>query len=613
MTENRPTYESGGITWNLSDLYQADDDPRLNNDLNALKDKALTFTASYKGKINEKTLDARSLLSAITEYESIHEMGMGPYLFALLFYSSNTQDHRRKRLLQQVREKWHEIFQLLAFFKVDILALPEHLLKRLAFHPDLSKYSHFLLHLMEFKPYTLSEPEEKIITTRNLSGRGAFIALYDDLLGTLSFPLEIEGKRTHLTAAQILALFHVGNRSVRERAFQTFLQGLGTQGIVFKNILNALILSHRQDDAERGHPTPIHSTHLSNEIKGSIIETMTGAVEDHYALAGRYFRLKARILGLKRLKLTDVFAPLRKLRDGVGFSEARKILCAAMKELHPVFYVSAHEIFEKGWIDAEVREGKQAGAFCKCLAPSQHPYISLHFDGDIKGLMTLAHELGHGIHYRLAAQQSYLNFDPPPVLAETAATFTELIVSNYLMGQEDLSIQRSTLIASQIEGILVTVFRQNVLTRFEQAIHNLRHDHLMSEKEICKLWWEENLRVYGEDVDVNPDYYWGWTYISHFFHCPFYCYSYIFGNLLSIILFQSYKDKGKDFLEQIVHLFSAGSSRRPLDMLEEMGLDPSQEGFWNEAFRYIGGLIDSLEMSEKTPRGRPTRPQHVGN
>jgi oligoendopeptidase F len=602
MIEEAHTLAAQGIVWDLSDLYQGDDDPGLNDDLKELHERSISFATSYRDKLQKKNLTTHTLLSAIKEYESIHEMGMRPYLFSLLFYSSNTQDHRRKRLLQKVREKRDEISQMLAFFKVDILALPAHLLKRLAFHPDLSKYSHFLLHLMELKPYALTEPEERIITTRNLSGRGAFIALYDDLLGSLSFPLEIEGKRTHLTTAQILALFHIGNRSVRERAFQKFLQVLGRQGMVFKNILNALILSHRQDDAERGHPTSMHSTHLSNEMEGSIIETMTGAAEDHYALARRYFRLKARILGLKRLKLTDVFAPLRKAREGVGFSKARKILCGAMEDLHPLFYVFANEIFEKGWIDGEVREAKKAGAFCKCLAPSQHPYISLHFSGDIKGLMTLAHELGHGIHYRLAAQQTYLNFDPPPVLAETAATFTELIVSNYLMGQEELSIHRSTLIASQIEGILVTVFRQSVLTRFEQTIHNLRQDHLMSEKEICKLWWEENLRLYGEDVDMNPAYCWGWTYISHFFHCPFYCYSYIFGNLLSIILFQNYKDKGKDFLEQIVHLFSAGSSRRPLDMLEEIGLDPRQKGFWNEAFRYIGGLIDSLEMYEKTPR-----------
>jgi oligoendopeptidase F len=599
MIERTSACSANGIVWNLSALYQGDGDPKLDSDLKELKDRSSTFAAFYRGTLKERSLDVHTLLSSIKEYESICELGMRPYLFALLYHSSNTQDHSRTRLLEKVREEREEVSQLLAFYKVHMLALPEHILKGLATHQHLSNYRHFLLHLIEMRPYTLTEGEETIIRKRELSGRYPFISLYDELMGSLSFPVEIEGGRKYLTTAWVLALLHSPDRSLRENAFQTFLEGLGSHGMVFKNILNALILNDHQEDIERGHPSPMQKMHFSNEMNDSLIQAMMRAVENHYPLTRRYLRLKARILGVKRLKLTDIFAPLKKERVELSFSRAKKILLNAMKDLHPLFHGIACEVFEKGLIDAEVRDGKQDGAFCKCFAPSQNPYISVHFTGNIKDLLTLAHELGHAIHYRLAAKQSYLNFYPAPVLAETASIFAELIVAHHLKGEEASRIDRSTLISSQIEGILLNVFRQNVLTRFELAVHSLRQHQVITEEEICQLWSQENLRLYGEEVTMIPAYRWGWAYIPHFFHRPFYCYSYIFGSLLSIVLFQNYQDKGSDFLEGIIALLSAGSSRRPLDMLEEMGLDPSQEGFWNQAFRYIGGLINSLEMSEK--------------
>jgi oligoendopeptidase F len=266
-----------------------------------------------------------------------------------------------------------------------------------------------------------------------------------------------------------------------------------------------------------------------------------------------------------------------------------------MENFHPLFHSTAYDFFEKNWIDAEVRQGKPDGAFCKCLSPSQHPYISMHYNGNIQDVIILAHELGHGIQYILSSKQSYLNFNPSPVLAETASAFSEILVTRYLMEEKEFKNVLPTLIASHMEGILTTVFRQNVLTRFEQALHRDRQDHLLSEQEICQLWWEENNRLYGKDVEMVTGYQWGWTYIPHFVHRPFYCYSYIFGSLISIILFQNYMEKGDGFVEDIFHLFSSGSSRPPLEMLSYMGLNPGDKSFWEPAFQYISGLIDSLE------------------
>ena len=581
-----------GIVWDLSELYHGDTDLELDKDLETARDKALGLVASFKGKINNKNLDPKTLLSAIRKYESIHEMGMRPCLFAYLYHSADTRDHKRNRLLQKVKEKWNEISQILTFFELEIKALPEDSLKNLAVHHDLSKYRHFLLNQIQWKPHALSEAEERIIKQGHLSGRDAFISLYDQFTGALSFSVKIEGKNVELNIYQALSLLRSPDRLLREKVFDTFLKELEKNGLVFKNILNALLLAHHQEDVERGHPFPMHRIHLNNEVNESIIENMMGVVEDHYPLARRYLRQKARCLGLGKLKITDVFAPLKEDNHLVSFSDATKIMLEAAENLHPVFHSFVREIFTNNRIDAGVRAGKQNGAFCKSMATSLHPYISMSYAGDISDLMTLAHEVGHGIHYRFCSEQSYLNFDPPSILTEAASTFMEMVVIEHLMKKKDYQKLRPALLALQIEGIMTTVFRQNVLTRFEQAIHNKRRDHLLSAREICGLWWDENYRFYGEEVEMTDGYRWGWTYIPHFFHRPFYCYSYIFGNLLSIMLFQNYQEKGDEFLETIIDLLKTGSSRTPIEMIKDMGLD-IENMRWEPDFKYMEALIDS--------------------
>jgi len=584
-----------GIVWDLSGLYHGDEDPGLDQDLGAVRDKALGFVALFKGKINNENLDPKTLLSAIREYESIHEKGMKPHLFAYLYHSSDTGDHNRIRLLQKVRETWSEISQLLAFFELKIKALPADFLTRLAAHEDLLKYRHFLLNQIRFKPYALSEPEEMMIKRGHVSGRDAFLSLYDEIMGSLHVPVVINGKEHSLTIDQTQALFYSPDRALRETASETLFLELRKQRVVFKNIINALVLDYSQENQYRQHPSPMHSAHLLNEVNEPVIEEMMKSVEAHYPLVWKYFRLKARGLGLKGLKTRDIFALLQTDVPQLTFPEAEALVLGAMEELHPLFYSTSKQFFDDRRIDAESRSGKQNGAFCKCLAPSIPPYISLGYNGTIGGLMTLAHELGHGIHYRLASNQSYLNFRPPPVLAETASTFMETALTEYLFCHRVFERHASALLASRIEGILTTVFRQNVITRFEQAIHHKRQDHLLGAEEICQIWWDENKRFYGQQVEMTAGYAWEWARIPHLFHCPFYCYSYIFGNLLSIVLFQNYREKRDGFLEAIIDLLRSGSSLAPMEMFTEMGLNPEDKSFWKPAFQYIEDLIDSWE------------------
>lgn len=586
-------------SWNLSEIYRGAEDPELYKDLNAAYVRAVSFCLSYKDKIDDTALDARTLCSAIKEYESIHEQGLKPKVFAFLIYSSNTLDNKYQSLFQDVSEKWHKILNETAFFILELTALPETLLSELASHPCLSDYRHFLLRLIPKKPYTLSLEEEKIIKTKELSGKQAFALLYDELIGSLSFPVEINGKIRQSGIDQIRHVLQLPDPLLREKTLDIYLHRLGEHEIVFKNIINALMLDYHQEERIRGFSSPMHNMHLLNEVNEEMIETMMMVTEENYPLIRRYFRTKAELLGLKRLKVSDIFAPLQEETFHITFKDATEIVLDALKGLDPVFYSIASDLFKKKRIDAETRKGKLNGAFCKCGPPSQAPYISMAYSGNIKDIITLAHELGHGIHYRLASKQSYLNFEPRPVIAETASTFFELVINAHLLEKDEFQDWKYRLVASQIEGFYITIFRQNVLTRFELSMHNLRRDHRLTGEEISNIWWEENYRLFGETVEITPACKWGWISIPHFIHLPFYCYSYIFGNLLAIILYQNYIDYGWNFLEKVIEILSGGSSRPSIQILNEIGLDPQNRSFWEKAFDYIGRMVDFMEKSKR--------------
>ncbi len=593
--EKGSEYVAKGIVWDLDDLYHGHEDPRLDQDLEAVLDKAQAFVSCYRGKMSDKDLEAQTLLSAIQQYESIHELGMKPYAFAYLYHASDVRDSKRSALFQRVREAWNDILEMLTFFPLEIMALPESPLRTLTKHDALQNYRHFLFQQTKLKPYALSEPEEMIIHRMHLSGRKALVSLYDEFMASLQVALEIDGQAKSFSLEQVLSLLHKPDRVLRENAYQTLLQELGKQSVVLRNIFNALLLDHRLESLKRGHPSPMHRVCITDGVDERMIGEMMAVVEAHYPMGRRYFRKKARLLGLDKLNNFDLWAPLHGEGTQIPFSKAQEFVLGAMEAFHPSFHSIAHEFFEKNWVDAESRKGKRSGAFCRCFAPSLHPFVLMNYSGNLRDVAVLAHELGHGIHYRLASRQSFLSFDPSPILAETASTFSEILLIQHLLKSEELYAQVPTLLSSHLDGITATVYRQNVLTRFEQAIHRQRQNQLLSTEDLCQLWWDENERLYEEDVEMIPDYRWGWAHVPHFIRHPFYCYSYIFGNLLAMALYQGLETKGENFLQEIIRLFSTGASQTPMEMLTQLGLHSEQKPFWLKAFHYVEGLIDALE------------------
>jgi len=580
--------------WNLTSLYASPDDPAVSRDLEESLKAARGFQAEYQGK-EIASLDPPEFLRALIKYEAILEEGLKPFLYGSLLFSEDSQNPRYKSLLQKGKEGWNELENQVLFFRLALTGLPDSSLKTFLDYPPLQPYRHALEFHRRFHPFTLAEKEEALVNRKNLTGRAALTSLFDEFTGSFVFPLKIGEEEKELTGSEMLALLHSPDRDLREKAFRTFLQYHGQNSLVLAALFNALILDHRVEDEFRGYQGPMHRTHLENEIRPEVVDLMMGVTESHYPLAQEYFQIKACLLGLPKLKNSDLYAPLPGGHREIPWPAAKDLLLRSFGGFHPLFGRIAGEFFEKQWVEARIRKGKYGGAFCSGLTPALPPYLVLNYTGNLRDALTLAHEMGHGIHFYLARRQTLLNFDPPLTLAETASVFGEMMMVQALLRDEgDLEV-RQALLGAEIEDIIATVFRQNVLTRFEQAVYDLRRDHLLTGEELGDLWWRENERLFGQTVEMVPEYRWGWSYISHFIHSRFYCYSYIFGELVVLTLYEKYLEEGKAFIPAFIHLLESGGSDSPDKLLARLGLDINRPDFWERGFKVIRSLVDELK------------------
>ena len=582
--------------WDLRDLYEGDVVQEIQEDLDSIKNKALMFSDCYKHNLHDCFRDVNRFRKAIAEYEKIQEMGMRPSLFAHLYRAADNLDTFRESLSGRLLEKWEEISGIVLFFPLQIKALSEDVLTELAQNSALKPYKQFLLRLRKDKPFDLSEPEEQAIRMKGVSTKTALLALYDNTISSL--PVSIskgEGQDRSFSPNQVQGMLNSPDRNDREAVFAAFLSSLKSNGTLFQNILVSLTMNSKKESQHRGLPSSAHRSYLSNGVDETVIRTLLVAVREKYPLAGKYFRLKARAMGLKKLRYTDLLAPVGKEGRAVEFSRAKEIVTETAEKLGGCFSSTVITAFENGWIDWKIRAGKQYGAFCNCFSPSQHPYILMNYEGNAMALMTLAHELGHAVHYRVASEQSYLNFNPPPVLAETASNFMEGAAIMTLAGASEEKKTRLSFVAVYLDRIFLNLFRQHVFTSFEYAMYQNSSQGNLSEEEICSLWWKVNERLYGDTVEMPADYCWAWASVPHFFHLPFYCYSYIFGNLLSLTLLERMQEHGPSFMESIIKMLAAGGSRDTVELLASIGVNPTEGLVWKQAFRSIEKQIELFE------------------
>jgi oligoendopeptidase F len=591
-----PINSAEGVRWDLTDLYSGHNDPRIEITLRECHARAEAFAARFRAAFEHpESLTAVVLLDAMKDLEIIYEALGRVSSYAGLLYAADTSNSDYQNLEQRVEQRSTEIRNLLLFFEIQWLKIDDAVVTRLIGDPSLKIYSHYLGSLRRYRAHTLTEPEEKVVNEKDNTGRNAFGRLFSEITSSLAFTLEKDGKAEELNVSQVLSLLHEPDRALRQRALNTLYQGLSRHGQVLTFVYDTLIQDHLTMDRLRHYADPMAQRHLFNEIDGDAVKTMMAVTETNYGLAHDYFGLKAKLLQLPRLGLHDQYAPVGKEARPFPYNQAQQVILDAFEAFDPRFREIAGEFFAKNWIDAEIRKGKRGGAFCASPSPRLHPYILCNYDDNLRDVMTVAHELGHGLHGCLSRKQNYFNYDTPLTTAETASVFAEMLVFDYLLAQQTDPQVQIALLAGKIEDIFATVFRQNVLTRFEELAFAARKEKRLTPEALGSLWLEANSKYYGDAVEMPDGYRWGWSYIPHFIHSRFYCYSYVFGQLLVLALYRLYKDEGKSFVPKYLTLLEAGGSDSPEALLKPLGVNIYDPEFWQKGFEEIKGLVKVLE------------------
>jgi oligoendopeptidase F len=582
-----------GVVWDLSDLFAGADDPTITHALDQVKADAEQFAATYRGKISVAGGPAPDLLlQALRTYEDLQERSGRVTAYAHLLYDTDTRDEAARDLLQKVEQRTTALRNLWLFFDLEWLSLSDDDARRLVEDPALAPYRHYLAHERVFKRHTLSEPEEKIVNEKDQTGSSAWARLHTETVSSLSFPLEYDGETRALTLEQMRSLMYEPDRALRQKAHEVFYDVIAQQGQTLTFIYDTLIQDHQTMDRLRGYDSPMMQRHLSNELDGAAIEAMMQVVEANYGLAHEYFQVKARVLGLEQMELYDQYAPLRQGDSKVAWAEARRMVLESYGQMHPSFRELAERFFEQRWIDAEPRPGKRGGAYCWSVSPALHPYVLCSYNGSPRDAMTVAHELGHGLHGMLARKQTLFNYHSTLPLAETASTFGELMVFDALAAREPDKQARLGLVAGKIEDVFATVYRQNVLTRFEQGAFAARHQARLTPQKLGDVWLEANRPYYGDAIRMTAGYEWGWSYIPHFIRSRFYCYAYVFGQLLVLALYRMYQEEGQAFVPKLIRLLESGGSDTPEGLLAPLGADFRDPTFWQKGFDELKRLVE---------------------
>jgi oligoendopeptidase F len=588
---------SSDSTWDLSLLYSSPQDECWDGDLARVREQAKNFRRDFRGRIAAEHLSPEVLTGALKAYEHLQRQGLKPYLYAQLLFAGDSSQARHREMLAKVREAWSASSEEVIFFELEILRIDEERLAALIKDSEVAAYAHYLGQLRAHAPYTLSEEVEQVLKRKDLSGREAFSQLFEELTTSFSYLFRLPGKeaKREVTGEELLALLHHPDREIREKSFTTFLQKHADNSIVLTSCFNNILLDHSKEVELRRYPDIMTPTHLTSETEPAMVERMMAVTEANYGLAREYFAVKRQLLGLERMKNTDIYAPIAEVKRSYAFAEAKDLVLAAFSGFSPDLAEVAGAFFADRRIDLLPRPGKTGGAFCQGMLPGLPPYLLLNFTGNLRDVTTLAHELGHGVHFALAQRQNLFHYNAPLPMAETASVFGEMLLTRHLLDRETERQVKIELLCARLEDIIATTFRQNVLTRFELAAHRRRAEGLLAPEDYGQLWWEENEKLFGNAVEMIDAYRWGWSYIGHFIHARFYCYSYVFGELLVLALYQKYREEGKTFVPKYLDLLAAGGSRPPKELLRPLGIDLADPDFWQKGYDFVRGLLEELQ------------------
>lgn len=590
MASGTTTHETGAetIRWDLAQLYENTSD--LLKDLDEADREAQSFEETYRTTIERA--DASVWANALTAFESIHDRLGRAYTYAYLNWSTQTNESTAGALLQQVRERYTQTGQRLIFFELAWAHLKEEDAAVLMRDERLEKWRHYLeLQRLQAR-YLLTEPEEKILSEKDITGRAAWNRFFDESLGATRFTLDGE----EITEQEILSKLHEPDRGLRERAAHAFTEGLQANLRTLTYVFNTILADKATNDRLRGYPHWLTGRNLANEVSDDNVEALVSAVTGRYDIAERFYRLKKRLLGVSELMDYDRYAPLVDSDRRYTWDESRSMVLDAYASFHPEMAGIAERFFEERWIDAAVVEGKRGGAFSHGAVPSAHPYVMVNFTGKVRDVQTLAHELGHGVHQYLSRKQGVLQSDTPLTSAETASVFGEMLVFQRLYARETEDKNRLAMLVGKVDDTMATVFRQVSMNRFEDRIHRDRREHgELTSGRFSAHWRETQEAMFRGSVTLGSHYDIWWSYIPHFLHTPGYVYAYAFGELLVLALYARYREEGKAFTERYLDLLSAGGSEWPHRLTAPFGVDLTDPAFWSEGLDAIDDMVSRAE------------------
>lgn len=586
-----------GVKWDLSDLYEDHEDSNIQNDIKKALDEAERFREDFKGKVENGQLTASEFEQAMNRYEDIYERIAKVYSFAQLYYSLDTQDPDRGALVQKSQKKMSDVKNKLVFFELEWQNLDEDKAEEYMGSKELEDYKNYLRHWRRYKPYMLSESEEQIIESLQNTAKDAFVRLFDQTIGEIEVEFEYEEETKEMVLDQALSILYDRDREKRKKASDAVTEALQNKNKVLTFIFNNIVQNHSTICDFRSYPDPMTPRNLDNRVDRDTVDALMEAVIDNMDIVQRYYELKKEIMDLDKLYDYDRYDPLPGTIPEANFEESKKKVLDAYEKFSPKMKEIAEKFFENNWIDAELKTGKRGGAYSASTVPSVHPYILLNFTDKTSDTMTMAHELGHGVHQYLARDKGVLQQSTPLTTAEMASVFGEMLLFDKLMNETEDPEKKLILLSDKLQSDFATVFRQVIMTRFEQKLHQAQREkgELKSEQ-INELWLEANELEFGDILELRDEYGLWWSYVLHFVHYPFYCYAYAFGELLVLALYDMYKKQGDEFVPKYIDLLKSGGSDDPKNLLKRIGVDITDPDFWQ---RGLSVLREHVEQAEE--------------
>ena len=591
--------ELEAVAWDLSPLLDgAGDDPGAAVDamLATAQERAAAIAEAHAGKVDQ--LDGPGLVQLMRELEELQELAGRAGSYAILNFSGNTADPARGALLQRMQEKATAIETALLFFELEWAALDDARAEELLATEGLDFARHHLRSARRYRPHLLTEPEERIFSERALTGRTAWTRLFEEQASaiTVELPDATEPVALEVAMARLFAPDRDMRRDTQERVTQALAPGLRTRAFAF----NTLLADKAVEDRLRKYPSWLASRNLANEASDESVQALIEAVRARYEVPRRWYRLKAKLLGLDKLADYDRLAPVSDDDEHVGWTEARDLVLDSYGSFSGDLGALAQRFFDESWIDAPVRPNKRGGAFCAYTVPSAHPYVLLNYTYKRRDVMTLAHELGHGVHAALGGRQGVFHFSTPLTLAETASVFGEQIVFGRLLEQAGTPDSKLSLLTETVDGAVATVFRQIAMNRFEHLVHTERREAgEIAIERFAELWLESQGELLGDAVELTDNYGSWWSYIPHFIGSPGYVYAYAYGQLLALAVYGRYEEEGAAFVPAYLELLSAGGSMPPEELGKIVGVDLADPGFWDLGLAIVERQLEAAENAAR--------------